>query len=73
MSEDENHFLSRMKNEAAQYYDSGHAMVDTDDLRQLVRIASRWPHAQRALNKIDDGPGGGEIIDLSDYRMRLAA
>lgn len=54
MSEDERHFLDRMANEAAIETDSGHNMVDREDLLRLVRIASRWPHAQRALNKIDD-------------------
>jgi hypothetical protein len=55
MTEDEKHFLSRMANEASIETDSGHNMVDRDDLLRLIKIASRWPLAQRALNKIDDG------------------
>ncbi|HKJ60391.1 MAG TPA: hypothetical protein VKA94_00145 [Hyphomicrobiales bacterium] len=55
MTEDEKHFLSRMANEASIETDSGRNMVDREDLNRLVRIASRWTLAQRALNKIDDG------------------
>lgn len=53
MTEDEKHFLRRMAYEASIGTDSGHNMVDQDDLLRLIRIASRWTLAQLALKKID--------------------
>jgi len=57
--ESEQRFLERMAKEAAHETDSGHTMVDRDDLLRLVKMASRnrakWMLAQRGLNKIDGG------------------
>lgn len=45
----------------------------TKSLCALALIFDGWRPGDPDPVDPDDGPGGGEIIDLSDYRMRFAA
>jgi hypothetical protein len=54
MSENETAFIQRMEQLAAHKTDSGHTMIDTDDLRRLIEMAR--PKAQQGKRSGKPGP-----------------